>query len=148
MRVWRISNHATLDGGGGLRASARWHSKGRLIIYCASNPATALLEMLVHSELEAGDLPIQYQLLKIDIPDDIPYETVALDSLPVDWRRNSSMTRRIGDDWLASGRTAVLAVPSAIVPETDNVLINPAHPDSSRIRIIGSQPCRLDERLI
>jgi len=148
MRVWRISNHATLDGGGGLRASARWHSKGRLIIYCAPNPATALLEMLVHSELEAGDLPLQYQLLKIDIPDDIPYETVALDNLPADWRRNSSMTRRIGDAWLAAGHTALLTVPSAIVPETDNVLINPVHPDSGRIRIIGSLPCRLDERLL
>ncbi len=148
MRVWRISNYATLDGSGGLRASARWHSKGRLIIYCAPNPATALLEMLVHGELEAGDLPIQYQLLKIDIPDDIPYETVALDSLPVDWRRNSSITRQIGDAWLAAGRTALLVVPSTIVPETDNILINPAHPDSGRIRIIGSQPCRLDERLL
>jgi len=148
MRVWRISNYATLDGSGGLRASARWHSKGRLIIYCAPNPATALLEMLVHGELEAGDLPIQYQLLKIDIPDDIPYETVALDSLPADWRRDSSITRQIGDDWLAAGRTALLVVPSTIVPETDNILINPAHPDSSRIRIIGSLPCRLDERLL
>ena len=148
MRAWRIGNHATLDGGGGLRASARWHSKGRLIVYCAPNPATALLEMLVHCELEAGDLPLQYQLLKIDIPDDIPYETVALDSLPVDWRRNSSVTRRMGDAWLISGRTALLTVPSALVPETDNMLINPLHPDSGWIRIIGSQPCKLDERLI
>lgn len=104
--------------------------------------------MLVHGELEVDDLPIQYQLLKIDIPDDIPYETVALDSLLADWRRNSSVTRRMGDAWLTSGRTALLAVPSAIVPETDNILINPVHPDSRRIRIIGSLPCKLDERLL
>jgi RES domain-containing protein len=148
MQVWRINNHATLDGGGGLRASARWHSRGRPIVYCAPNPATALLEMLVHCELEAGDLPIRYQLLKIDIPDDIPYETVALANLPADWRCNNSLTQQIGDAWLVAGRTALLTMPSAIVPETDNILINPIHPDSRRIRIIGSQPGRLDERLL
>jgi RES domain-containing protein len=147
MIVWRISNRATLDGGGGLRASARWHSKGCRLVYCAPNPATALLEMLVHSELEPADLPSDYQLLKIEVPDDIPYETVDPQLLPAAWKTNNAITRQVGDAWLSTGRTALLYVPCIIVPETVNVLINPAHPDSSRIRIINSQQYSLDKRL-
>ena len=126
MIVWRISNHTTLDGRGGLRASARWHTKGRRIIYCAPNPATALLELLVHAEIDIEDFPRLYRLLKIDISYDIAYETITIEELPTDWTSNVTVTRRVGNAWLGSEKTAVLHVPSAIVPETSNVLINPA----------------------
>jgi hypothetical protein len=71
MGVWRISNHATLDGAGGLRASARWHTKGRRILYCATSPAGALLEILVHHELRLADLPATYRLIRIQYPDNL-----------------------------------------------------------------------------
>lgn len=118
MLVWRISNHAARDGSGGLQASARWHSKGRRIVYCAPNPATALLEILVQLEIEPEDLPAHYQLIKIEIPDDIPHETIDPAVLPADWKTHVAVTRQLGDNWLAAERTMLLYVPCAIIPET------------------------------
>lgn len=64
--LWRISNHRSLAGGGALRAPGRWHTRGRRIVYCAQTPAAALLETLVHVEIEVRDLPTRYRLLKIE----------------------------------------------------------------------------------
>jgi RES domain-containing protein len=147
MILWRISNHATLDGGGGLRASARWHTRGRRVVYCAPNPATALLEILVRLEIELADMPALLKLLKIEAPDDLSRERINPHDLPAGWRTQEEITRRLGDTWLAAAQTAVLEVPCAIVPETTNVLINPAHPDSARIRIVRIEPLAIDERL-
>lgn len=147
MRVWRISNHASLDGAGGLRAAGRWHSRGRRIVYCAESPAAALLEILVHLELAPEDLPVRYRLLAIELPDDLPAERIEPATLPPGWSEDPAATRALGDAWLVAGRTARLDVPSALVPETWNILLNPAHPDSARARIvkIGEHP--LDARL-
>ena len=69
MRIWRISNHADLSGTGGLRASGRWHSRGRPIVYCGEHPAAVLLEALVHLEVSLPEeLPDSYQLLEIEVP--------------------------------------------------------------------------------
>ena len=148
MPAWRASNHAALDGAGGLRASARWHSRGQPIVYCAPNPATALLEVLVHLEIDPEDVPTKFRLLKIDIPDDIGTETVRADDLMPEWENAPSATRRIGDAWLAKRRTAILQVPSVLVPETMNILINPRHPDSGGVRIVTIYEPPLDRRLV
>lgn len=147
MILWRISNHAVLDGGGGLRASGRWHSKGRPVVYCAPNPATALLEILVHAEIDAEDLPTGYRFLKIELAGDIAYEEADPLALPEGWRDDIAETRRRGDDWLGSGRTALLHVPCVIVPAMRNALLNPAHPDMHRIRIAEIVEHPLDLRL-
>lgn len=147
MRLYRISNHTSLDGDGGLRASGRWHTKGQPIVYCAPNPAAALLEILVHLEVDVEDFPSGYQLLTIDIPDDISMSAVETDALQKNWWRDPHATRAIGDDWLRQRTTFLLAVPSAIVPETTNYLLNPSHPDSPRIRIASTAAYRFDERL-
>ena len=64
MTLWRISEHAALDGGGGLSFSARWHTAGRRIVYCAPNPATALLEVLVHTEIRIENVPVSFRYLR------------------------------------------------------------------------------------
>jgi RES domain-containing protein len=145
--VWRISNHATLDGAGGLRASARWHTKGRLVVYCATSPAAALLEVLVHHELRLADLPSAYKLIRIHCPNSLPQSRILASRLPRDWRNRLEITRAIGDEWLSRGHTPLLAVPSVVVPETLNLLINPAHPRSRKIRIAGMQQFQFDPRL-
>ena len=148
MWLWRISNYETLDGTGGLFASGRWHSKGRPVIYTAPNPATALLEVLVHSgEVDVNTIPAEYKYLKIKVPKELVLETVALDRLADDWRDNIQLTRRLGDEWLAANQGALLQVPSVIVPDTLNVLINPRHPDSQRLRIEAVIDYPLDARL-
>lgn len=148
MVLWRISNQLSLAGDGGLRASARWHTRGRRVVYCAENPAAALLEILVHFEIEIRDLPVRYRLLKIEVPEDARLGRVSPHDLPHDWLENTEVTRTIGDGWLATGSTPLLSVPSAIVPETMNVLLNPAHPDAARIIVVQTREHVIDPRLL
>ena len=148
MILWRISNHVSLDGSGGLRAPGRWHTRGHRIVYCAPNPATALLETLVHAEIDVEDIPVSFRFLEIDVPDTVDTETLNAEMLPGNWRSDLAVTRRAGDEWLRSGRTALLRVPSAIVPMTWNVLVNPRHPNSPQIRIIRAYEHPIDPRLL
>ena len=131
-----------------MRASARWHNAGAPVVYTASSPASALLEVLVHLELDDVDhLPDSYQLLRIAVPDSIPIVAVNEENLDPDWRRFLDMTRAIGDKWLRESNSALLAVPSAIVPHTQNYLINPAHRDTRKIKINSHGGFPFDFRL-
>jgi RES domain-containing protein len=104
--------------------------------------------MLVQNELDFENLPASYKLLKIEIPDAVSRQEVSSSSLLSDWKQHPDLTRNIGDDWLAAARTALLVVPCVIVPETQNVLINPEHPGSSKIRIVETFSNPIDKRLI
>jgi RES domain-containing protein len=145
--LWRVSNHPTLDGLGGLRASGRWHTRGRRIVYCAPNPATALLEVLVQAEIDFEDIPVTFRYLEIEVPDAIPAASIDASALGADWRANLEKTRKLGDEWLQAGLTTLLRVPSVIVPSTGNVLINPLHPDGRLIRIARIHEHGIDPRL-
>jgi RES domain-containing protein len=146
MFLWRISNHEALDGRGGLLASARWHTQGRPIVYLAASPAGALVEVLVNLELNAAHLPGNYMLLKAEAPDDIQVSRLEVASLGECWRNDLTVTRNRGDEWLAGGESALLEVPSAILPDTFNVLLNPHHPEAARVRIVGQQVYPYDRR--
>jgi len=146
--VWRISNHPTLDGAGGLRTSGRWHSRGQRVVYCAPNPAAALLEILVHAEIDLEDLPASYRYLEIEIPDGLSGPTVETTALAADWASRMEVTRQVGDEWLRSLRSAILLVPSVIVPSTWNILINPRHPEAGGATITRSHTHPLDVRLL
>ena len=148
MTLWRISDHPELDGAEGLLASGRWHTRGSRVVYCAPNPATSLVEVLVHIEIDSGDLPDPLRYLEIEAPDDISRETVNVDGLGRNWQANVEATRTAGDEWLRSGRTALFRVPSAIVPATWNVLIHPEHRQSTRIRTIRIHRHAIDPRLV
>jgi RES domain-containing protein len=143
--LWRASNHGSLDGAGGLRASGRWHNQGKRIVYCAPNPATALLEILVHAEIDVQDIPVTIRYLEIEAPDSMGVETVETGSAASGWQKEKS--RRVGDEWLSSKSTALLRVPSVIVPATWNVLINPTHSDSDQIRIVRTHRHAFDRCL-
>jgi RES domain-containing protein len=143
---WRISNHSTLDGRGGLYASARWHTQGYAVVYLATSPAGALVEVLVHLELDPQHLPASYTMLKAEAPDDDQPRRIALESLPDNWRDDLLLTRRMGDDWLLTGQSALLEVPSAILPETFNLLLNPRHPDAQHVAVLWHQPFPYDHR--
>ena len=148
MLLWRISNHATLDGEGGLIASARWHTQGHPILYLADSPAGALVEVLVHLELDPARLPRSYKLLKAEAPDDISRREIGKAELAANWTQDLRSTRELGDEWLRSRSTALLRVPSAIVPETFNVLLNPHHPEAGRVRIVSHRDYPWDKRLL
>ncbi len=128
-------------------ASGRWHSRGREILYCASNPATAVLEILVHSEVRNAEALTRHHFIKLELPDEVPRQSVDEASLPTDWSRRITVTRAWGDRWLAEGDTAVLMVRSVLVAETYNVLVNPRHVDAATVKRLGIMPYPLDSRL-
>jgi RES domain-containing protein len=146
--LWRISNHEMLDGRGGLVAAARWHSQGRRIVYFAETAAGALLETLVHLELELDALPLSYKLLKTSCPDSVSVATIDEGKLSANWREDVVETRRVGDVWLSEQKQLFLRVPSAIVPETWNVLLNPLHRESKRLKVLWHRTYPWDVRLL
>ena len=145
MFLWRISNHDTLDGRGGLIASARWHTRGRPVVYLATTPAGAMVEALVHLELRPNQLPKSYRLMKVEAADDLG--KMQFSALTEDWRQNEIVSRTLGDEWLAQNHTALLEVPSAILPETFNFLLNPVHPEAARVRVLWHEAYPFDRRL-
>jgi RES domain-containing protein len=147
MILWRISNYADLLGIGAMEASARWHTAGRPLVYLAESPSSALLEILVHLEADEDNRPDSYQLLKIEVADDVATESVSLRSLPPGWRGDEAVTRAIGDDWLERGATALLRVPSVITPETYTWILNPRHADARRAAIVHIDRLLYDSRL-
>ena len=148
MILWRISNHVSLAGDGGMRVSGRWHTRGRRIVYCSQSPAAALLEILVRFEIDLRDLPARYRLLKLRAPDDLVVEQVKLQDLPADWVERTDVTRSNGDRWLEVGRSPLLSVPSAVVPETFNVLLNPVHADAKQVAVVQVSEHAIDPRLL
>src|SRR5689334_5722969 len=148
MFLWRVSNHDTLAGQGGILASGRWHTAGRPVVYFAENAAGALLEALVHLEVEPPFVPKSYGLLKAEAAQSLSVVEVAPRDLPSSWLNDSATTRTVGDRWLASLSSALLRVPSAIVPETWNVLLNPAHEDAAGVRVLWHAEYPWDSRLL
>lgn len=147
MHLWRISNHTSLNGEGGRLYSARWHTAGAPIVYLAASPPGALIEVLVHLELKESNLPPAYTLLRISTPDNLRIPSLKVSEGDM-WKEDEAIPRKLGDAWLKSQRSALARVPSAIVPNTFNYLLNPLHKDALRIRIAESQSAIFDPRLL
>jgi RES domain-containing protein len=139
MIAWRISRapFADLTGTGARLYGGRWNSPGRAMVYAAETAALAVLEVRVHLDLTPDLLPDDYVLTAIECGDPA-VET--LDALPDD-------PQKFGDAWLTQARTPILKVPSLIVPESSNLLLNPAHPDAGLLAIASTRPFRFDARL-
>jgi RES domain-containing protein len=138
-RVWRIATDTPeydaddLSGAGAKATGGRWNRAGTAMLYASENIALACLETFIH--LRAGGLPLNRYLVQVDIPEAL--WSGATRSVPaVGW--DAIPTGRVnldaGDAWAAGCRTAVMLIPSAIVPEERNVLINPLHPDAKSIK--------------
>ena len=144
MILWRISRHRDLSGAGGLRAPGRWHYAGLPIVYLAGSPSAALLEVCVHTS--ANDVPPEFTLLKIQGPD-VEVLVIKPEELPRDWRTRLEVTRDLGMTWLRKKEGVLLQVPSAIVPETANLLFNPMHIDAAKFHITDVFVYPFDSRL-
>ena len=144
MVLWRISRHRDLSGIGGLRAAGRWHYAGQPVVYLSENPASALLEVCVHTA--ANDVPPDFTLLRIEGPE-LKVTAITESSLPDDWQVRFEVTRGLGTDWLRKKEAAILKLPSALVPQTMNFLFNPLHPDASRFQIAAAFSYPFDRRL-
>ena len=144
MTVFRLCRHdrTALDGTGGLYADGRWHRLGSRIVYAASTVSLALVEVRVHHQMA----PLGWVSLEIDAPSHL-IEHLDLAILPTGWQDDRNHTQTAGEEWLAGRRSAMLAVPSVIVPRAKNYLINPLHPAAVQIRLVESTPFSFDPRL-
>lgn len=149
--AWRIvkARHAAsaFTGAGARQAGGRWNSPGSAAVYVSQSASLAMLEMLVH--LPADELLNRYVLFDVTF-DDVLVTAVNVRALPKTWRMSPPpiAVQQIGDAWIAGSRSAVLKVPSVIVPVEWNYVLNPAHPDFTRITIGRKQPVRFDKRLV
>ena len=144
--LWRISDFTELNGEGGLLYAARWHTAGHRIVYLAESPAGALIEVLVHLELDEFDLPSFYKLLRVDVPEDLGLETLEVPK-GEEWKQRPAETQAIGDAWLRSRSCALARVPSAVLPNTYNYLLNPEHPGAALFRVAEVTSAAFDQRL-
>ncbi len=152
MRVWRLTRapfaRTPFDGVGPARGGGRWNGRGTYVAYASSSRALAILEVLVHINREQA--PADYVFVEAELPDDA-VEVLDVAGLPKGWQSEPppASLRTIADRWVRSNSALALRVPSAIVPQEANVLINPGHPRIGELRIIGKpQPAILDPRLL
>ena len=149
--AWRMfkSKHcrSAFTGEGARLFGGRWNSKGTPMIYTAGSISLAVLEMLV--QLDSHNVLPHYLLAEICF--DTPLvEGITIDQLPKKWNEFPAPTelRAVGDTWVAECRSAVLRVPSAVVPSEWNYLLNPGHPDFARIEFHDSEAFAIDLRLV
>ncbi len=147
MQIYRIvkTDHANLDGIGGMFVAGRWHEKGHRIIYCSESRALAVLEYMVHIN-DFSDLPDDLVLLTIKVPETDPILQIDHLKLPARWKSKVGITRKIGTEFLLKKGSPILQVPSVIIPEESNYLLNPDHEMARKCEIIDSKSCFLDAR--
>ncbi len=123
-----------MTGAGAKLTGGRWNEKGVSVVYAAENRSLACLETIVH--LNAGGLPLNRYLVEVNIPDDVwgaREEVNATKLVGWDARPASRTSIGFGTEWARSRRTPILVVPSVVVPEEANVLVNPLHPSSASL---------------
>jgi RES domain-containing protein len=146
---WRLvgEQYATraFEGEGARRAGGRWNSSGRPAVYTAATTSLALLETLVHADLDLAPL---YLTFPVTFDSDF-VESISLEQLPPAWNAVPvpRLSRRIGDEWIDSQRSCVLEVPSVVVPHESNFVLNPRHPDFGSIEIGEPVEIEMDSRL-
>ena len=145
-RIGAASNrYPIFDGSGSVLFPGRWNSSRTRVIYCSEHYSTALLEKLVH--FNTGKIPTNQHWIEITIPVGTEYEIVTNYSLP-GWNEPSqSVSQAFGEAWLLEKRSAILIVPSVVVPVENNILVNEFHPQFSTLTTSINQPVIWDRRL-
>jgi RES domain-containing protein len=150
LTVWRLVTArfaaSAFSGEGARLYGGRWNRKGVPLVYTAGSQSLAMLEMLVQDE----PLRARYVIIPARIPKGLKIGQIELKQLPQDWRTISARTQlqAIGSAWAQEQSTAVLAVPSVVIPGETNYLLNPLHPHFSKIEIGEPQAFITDLRLI
>ena len=153
MRIWRICRKRHLasafSGEGARRGSGRWNSAGVPIAYASEVLSLAAIEYFVHVDSEdmSTDLMAICAEVPIESAELVERKEQMLSALPVNWRFESGVTRGIGDAWANRMESLWLPVPSVVIDGEWDVLINPLHPDISKMKIVEMKPFRFDERM-
>ena len=151
LTVFRLGKHVYRDqlfsGQGGLYAGGRWTPRGRPVVYTSGSISLAVLEYTVNYR-RRGWVPATV-LGRADVPAGVRVEIISMDKLPSNWFAAAAppQLQALGHEWLERGETAVLKVPSAIVTEEWNYLLNPSHSDFRKLRISRPTPFNFDQRV-
>ncbi len=151
MRVWRIILKLHLsqafDGEGARQFGGRWNRLGTRVVYASATLSLAALEFFVN--LDRDTEPDQLVAISADTPDDMRIEYIEVSDLPKNWRSYpvTEELQDLGTAWMASASTAMLVVPSAVIPEERNYLLSPAHPDFKRFRLNKPEAFHFDPRM-
>ncbi len=129
--------------------SGRWNEEGQFVIYTASNRSLASLENMVH-KMGQGILGASYIMMVLDLPDNLSVTTIDRRELPEDWKLESSyqISQPMGSAWYEAGNSLLLRVPSALVPEENNFVLNARHSDFSKVKIKKWEPFVYDHRFV
>lgn len=150
--IYRLTKARYADdafsGDGSMRFDGRWHRRGVRIAYASDAPASALLEVIAHTEASSR-LQHDYVLFEVRLDTDEHLLTVGPDLLPDDWRAVPwpASTQEIGTFWYEEQASVVLDVPSAVVPHQRNFLLNVVHPRFDELEVRGPEPFEIDPRL-
>ena len=133
-------------GEGARLYGGRWNPKGIPVVYTASTRSLAMLEMLVQDQ----PLRARYVIIAARIPLNVRVERIATSVLPGDWAAPERVDelRVMGAHWITRAKSAVLCVPSAVVPNEFNFLLNPVHADFARISRAVAKSLTTDRRLV
>jgi len=148
--VWRITTarfaNTAFSGEGARLYGGRWNPRGWEVVYTADSQSLALLEMMVQDD----PLRARYVLIPGQLPAGMRETRIEVEQLPGDWRTLGarSVLQEMGHAWLLRAETAVLSVPSAVVPAERNYLLNPRHPEFAQIVIGEPQSLETDARLL
>lgn len=132
-----------LSGRGAYLHGGRWNSPGRSIIYTAGNNVLAALEVAMRIPLEF--ISSDYLMIALEIPDET---NIYKPKLPANWNIDLEITQKIGDDFLTKGKHLLMKVPSALISDSYNILINPDHADSKKIKLLEPRTILFDKRLM
>lgn len=147
--LWRLVTArfaaSAFSGEGARLYGGRWNRKGVAMVYTAESQSLAMLEMLVQDE----PLRARYVMIPATLPGRLRIERIGPGQLPGDWRDPAArgQLQALGGDWIGRGSSAVLAVPSSVIPAETNYLLNPLHPAFARIEIGEPQEFITDLRL-
>jgi RES domain-containing protein len=146
-RLYRAEYGPGLDGIGGTFADGRWHTRGARVVYFGGTAAIVVLERLAHTDPDL--LPTDLRLACFELPDAISGVSVEeISTLPENWMRDENTTRRIGGKWWRERSAPLLLVPSVILPEESNYVLNAQHPEAKSLQLIRERPFTFDPRLI
>ena len=150
MIVYRLSRSKfknDLSGKGAELAGGRWNSKGVPMLYTSESIALCTVEIAVHMPL--GIVPLDYYLVRIELPDLEEMPEVKPEDLPEAWKSfpHANLTQEIGDNFILEEGHLFLKVPSATVQGNSNYLVNPRHPDFSKVKVLDTVPFEFDKRL-
>ena len=149
MILYRISSAKYADdlsGNGARLYGGRWNSEGKPMVYLASSRSLAVLESLAH--IVATNIPADFVILTIETPDD--FLAIPENVLPDNWNEypEQHILKQIGNSFLQRNEHLLLKVPSALVPEEFNYLMNPLHAKAAKVKVIKKVPFNFDQRLL